>query len=608
MRHWWTWLLIVAPAAVLLTQMVPLLVSIPCLDSWSFVQQYRELMEDRYSWERFFAPNYVHPSAVGKSIYFAVLHYLGGNVAVLPVLGWVFSAIIALCVYRLARPLWKAGWFPAALVLCCATAIIFTAAQGEVWLWDFVYQNFIPGTCLAVGTWLLLAQPLSPWKILIAAILSVISIHSFGAGYFVPMLFCLPIWYGMQGQSFGRKLAFTLCWLLAHGVIAYFALTAPGGSDKGPDGAAGLAAIFDRPVMRTQFVLIVLGGMLGKGTVIEPETLCAVLGGVLLGIFLACAAFVLRHRKDRELITTSLPWIVFALYGLGSAGLISLGRMHNSVDNALDERFGTFSVFFVFGTLLLAATVLQEMATSGSSWFPYMRRAAAPAFALLVGALLINWHLGINLMHLKHSRMDQERALLTFARVMSLENNEWMDARITRKSSFGLSSFLADRGKLQGVQFAPDRTLGSFKMGKKLSAKWARFNPPIDTRDGKWKLTGLGGLSVDDVADLILITAQGANGPEEVVALAATLMPATFYERQKEVRANPEFYVGWTRTLDDSSLPKGVVTLRAYVFDQDKRVVHPIEGVHRLRDDNVGASIGVHRQAAGSGSAASKPL
>jgi hypothetical protein len=600
MRHWWTWLIILAPAVVLLTQMVPLLVPIPCLDSWSFVQQYRELMEDRYSWEKFFAPNYVHPSAVGKTIYFAVLHYLGGNVAVLPVLSWVFSAIIALCVYLLARPLWKGGWFVATLVLSCATAIIFTTAQGEVWLWDFVFQNFIPGVCLAVGVWVLMAQPLSPWRVLIAAMLSVISIHSFGAGYFIPVLFCVPLWHGMHGQSFGRKLTFIVCWLLVLGVIAYFALTAPGGSDRGPDGEAGLAAIFDRPLMRTQFVLIVLGGMLGKGTVIEPETLCAVMGGALLVVFLACAAFVLRHRNDRALTSASLPWIVFSLYGLGSAGLISLGRMHNSVDNALDERFGTFSVFFVFGTLLLAATVLREMAFSGSTWFPYVRRAAGPGFAILVGAILVNWHVGINLMRLKHSRMDQERALLTFARVMSLENNEWMDARITRKSSFGLSSFLAERGKLHGVEFAPDRTLASFKMGKKLGAKWARFNPPIDTRDGKWKLTGLGGLSVEDVADLILITAQGADGPEEVVALAATLMPANFYERQKEVRTNPEFYVGWSRTLDDSSLPKGIVTLRAYVFDQEKRVVHPIEGIHRLRDDNVGASIGgVHRQPGG---------
>lgn len=596
MRHWWAWLIIVLPAIMLLMQMVPLLVPMPCLDSWSYVQQYRELMEDRYGWQRFFAPNYVHPSAVGKAIYFAVLHYLDGNVAVLPVLSWVLSAVIALCVYRLARPLWKGGWFPAALVLACATLIIFNAAQGEVWLWDFMFQNFIPGTCLAVGIWLLLTRPLSAWRLLVASLLSIIAIHSFGTGYFVPLLLSMVIWHGMQGRSLGQKTFFIIAWLLVHSVVAYFAITAPGGSERGPDAEEGLSSFFGRPLMRMHFVLIVLGGILGKGTVFEPEIWCAVLGGIQLVVFLTCVVFVWRHRKDRELTAAALPWLGFALYGLGSAVLISLGRMHNSVDNALDERFGTFSVFFVFGTLLLAATVLQEMASSGSSWFPYARRAASPAFAVLAGALFINWGVGIHLMRLKHSRMDQERALITFARVMSLENNEWMDTRITRKSSFGLSSFLADRGRLHGVEFAPDRTLASFKVGKKLGNKWARFDPPVDTRDGKWRLTGLGGLSVEHVADLILITAQGNTGPEEVVALAATLMPATFYERQKEVRTNPEFYVGWSRMLDDSSLPKGVVTLRAYVFDQDKRVVHPIEGVHRLRDEQAGASIGAYRQ------------
>jgi hypothetical protein len=608
MRSWLLWLIIFSPAVFLLLEMVPLLVPVPCLDAWSFVQQYRELMEDRYSWEKFFAPNYVHPSAVGKTIYFAVLHYLDGNVAVLPVLSWLFSVVIAACVYRLARPLWAGGWLPATLSLCCATLTIFTAAQGEVWLWDFVFQNFIPGTCLAVGMWLLMTAPLSAWRLLVAALLSVIAIHSFATGYFVPALLSVAIWHGMQGRSLSQKWGFVIVWLVVHAVIAYFALSAPGGSDRGTDGEEGLANLFERPFMRAQFVLIILGGTLGKGTVLEPEMLSALLGGALLAVFLGCLAFVWRHRKDREMTAASIPWVVFGFYGLLSAGLISLGRMHNSLDNALDERFGTFSVFFVFGTVLLAATVHRQMASSGSVWFPHLRRAIGPAFAVLVAAIIINWSLGQDLMKLKHSRMDQERALLTFARVMSLENNEWMDSRITRKSSFVLSAFLAERGKLRGVEFAPDRTLGSYKMGKKLSVRWARLNPPVDSRDGKWRLTGLGAMAVDSIADLVLITAQGAEGPEEVVALAATLMPANFYERQKEVRANPEYYVGWKRTLEDSSLPKGPVTLRAYVLDQKKKIIHPIEGVHRLRDESAGAALGVHREVGSGGGSGGKAL
>jgi hypothetical protein len=97
------------------------------------------------------------------------------------------------------------------------------------------------------------------------------------------------------------------------------------------------------------------------------------------------------------------------------------------------------------------------------------------------------------------------------------------------------------------------------------------------------------------VADLILITAQGAAGPEEIVGLTATLMQTNFFDRQKEVRSNPRHYLGWSHTLNEEALPPGPITIRAYVLDQDKRVVHPIEGIHRLRDPEAKASIGVHK-------------
>lgn len=595
-QPWWIWLVIFAPAIFLLVQMAPQLVPVPCLDSWSFVQQYRELMEGRYSWERFFAPNYVHPSAVGKTIYFGVLHYLGGNVAVLPVLSWVFSVIIAFCVCHLARPLWSSGRLYAAVALGCASLVIFTAAQGEVWLWDFVFQNFIPGLCLVVGMWLLSYGRISTWRLVVVAVLGVVSIHSFGTGLFVPLLLCLPIWLGLRGRSVKYKLGLLALWLAGHAVVAWFALTAPGGSGQRVE----FAELFDRPLMRLQFILIVLGNILGKGTVVEPETLCAVMGGALLLAFLACCFFVWRRRKDAEVVRTALPWIVFGLYGVVSAGLISLGRMHNSVDNALDERFGTFNVFFVFGTVLLVATVLGQITAQGASWYRAVRRALNPALVLFLAALLINWAHGLNLMQLKHSRMDQERALLTFAKVMSLENNEWMDARVTRKSSFGLSQFLAERERLNGVTFARDRRIDSFKIGKKLGGKWARLDAPVDLMDGRWYLTGLGGFSTSDVADLVLITAQAVNGPEEIVTLAATLMPATFFERRKEVRGNPEHYLGWHRTVHDTMLPKGPVTLRAYLFDQDKRVVHPIEGMYKIRHEVKEAALGAKGEMRGS--------
>ena len=225
------------------------------------------------------------------------------------------------------------------------------------------------------------------------------------------------------------------------------------------------------------------------------------------------------------------------------------------------------------------------MPRAASGWHHRIQSVIPAAFTLFIALLLINWANGRNLMHVKFSRMNQERALLMFARVMPL-NPEWMDARVTRKSAFRLASFLADRGSLPDVVFARDRNIDSFQRGKKSGGKWARLDPPVPLENGGWHISGLGGLAVDNAADLILVTAKGESGPEEIVALTAPQLQQHFFERQKLVRMHPEYYLGWSQTLFDDTLPPGPVTLRAYILDQDKRIVHPIEGTYDLDRDH----------------------
>ncbi|WP_009962255.1 hypothetical protein [Verrucomicrobium spinosum] len=585
--------MIIAPAVILLVEIVPLLVPVPCLDAWSFVQQYQHLVEDRYSWEAFFAPHYVHPSTVGKVIYFAVLHCLGGNVAVLPILSWLFSALIAFSVYKLARPLWPCGGehqgrsrLNATVLLTCVTSVIFTAAQGEVWIWDFVFQNFIPGTCLALGILLLHREGHLRFRcLMLASVLSLLAICSFGTGFFVPAFLGLILVWRLRGvgESWSKTGTLVGGWWLVHGVVAWLALTASGGEDSGLDAGT----LFERPLMRLQFVLIVLGNILGKGTTFEPEVLCAITGAALLTAFLTSLIYLWRHRDERPLVQAAFPWIIFSLYGLSSAVLISLGRMHNSLDNALDERFATFDVFFVFGALLLLAIVIRHSGLNHPAYSRAMAVLPPAAMTLFVALLAVNWANGHNLMKVKYSRMNQERALLMFAKVMPL-NEEWMDARVTRKSAFRLASFLSDRGRLHDVVFAADRNIKSFQQGREMGGKWARLDPPVPLEEGGWRLSGLGGLAVDNAADLILVTAQPANGSgnEQIVALTAPQLQQHFYDRAKLVRMHPENYLGWQQTLHDEMLPSGPVTLRAYVLDQDKRIVHPLKGVYRLERDH----------------------
>ena len=511
------WALAVAPALLVLIMMWPMRVPVHHLDAWGFVQQYQHWLEGRLGWREFLAPHYVHPSAVGKAVYFAVLHWLGGNVDLLPLLTWVFSLVITGCIWRLSRPLWAGNQLRGAALTFLASLTLFSASQGEVWVWGFLFQNSIPGVCLVVGLTILSTGNLLGWRIAAAALLCVIATFSFGSGLMVGVLLAVLIWHRMPQKNLAQKALAIGAWLAFVGAVGWFALGVPGTSDE------SIRAIpADRPLMRLQFLLILLGQMLGKGTVFEPQMLGAWLGGVLLIVFGACGAYIFLRWRDRDLVSAALPWILCALYGLGTATLISIGRSYNSLTNALDERYIAFTLFFVFGTVFLAAAVIWHRETTGTL-VQWMKSAAALGIVLFLVAQALNWERGGHAMKLKNKYMKQERAMLAFVDAVT-PDAEWMDRRFGRKSAFKLVKFLAESGRLPGMKFAPDNRITHFQRGARLPTQWAQFDKPIRLDDGRWKLGGMGGVSGATAADLILITAEPATAEEQIIALAAPLV------------------------------------------------------------------------------------
>jgi hypothetical protein len=568
------WLAAFLPGVAMLVMMWPLRVSVPYLDGWAFVQQYQRWIEGTVSAQIFFQPHYVHPSAVGKVIYFAVLHWLGGDVGLLPLLMWIIAAGVTACLCRLSRFIWIGHvWWGVALMFLVGLTT-FSAAQGEVWIWGFLFQNSVPGICLAAGLVLLSSPSISWWRVLAAALLNWMAIFSFGSGFLVGLVLALPLGLQLQGQSVSRRWLAVGAWLAFTGVGAWLAL----GEVRGSHEPMNPMILLDRPWMRFQFILILLGQMLGKGTVIEPQVLCALVGAALVMVFTACVACVIRFRRDRELVALSLPWIVCCLYGLGTAILICIGRSFNSLGNSLDERYSALTMFFVVGTMLLAATVVRHQSSS-TVLTRCMRLAAGPAFALCLFAHAVNWQAGWNAMRLKYTSMAQESAMLAFVRIVP-PDPDWMDTRLTRKSSLSLAKYLDSTHRLPGVKFASNDRVASFELGKKVPAQWAGFDKPRLLEDGHWRLSGTGGLSADDVADLILITAEPEGREERIIGLAAPVLPEAFFEREAQRRKHAERYFGWRHVIAPESLSPGKLTLRAYIYEQDRQRLRPMEGVH----------------------------
>lgn len=572
----WPWLAGFTPALALLFIMLPLRGRVPFLDSWRFVGQYHDWLEGQYTWADLLIRHCAHPSAVGKIIYFSVLHRLHGEVSLLPLLSWGFAVVIALCIGLLMRPLWSGQPARGAMLMFCANLAIFTTAQAEAWIWDFLFQNFIPGVCLTLGMLILHTGRLTPVRITSVAALSLVAAFSFGSGFLVGFLFSILIWDCLRNTTATRRWLYLGAWVAYAGVLAWVALFAS--HAEGKQGAGFLSP--DRIEMRMQFLLALLGRLLGEGTAFEPENLAALMGGALVAVFLVCVAYLVRHRRDHELISNSLRWIACSLYGLGNALLICVGRMNKSLGPALADRYASLTLFFATGTLILAATVIWHADAAGR--LPAsIRKTVSPALTLYIGIQLINWQQGYQTMNIWHTRMEQERAMLAFSRILP-PGPDWMRGRQTRPSVPALARALADGGKLPQVTMVSDNRLSAFELGQKVPPAWASFDQPVQLPDGRWKLSGKGGFSDKSVADLVLITAESGDGAEQIIAFAAPLLADTFWERQSQRRLYPEHFLGWSRTISIEELPKRPLTFRAYVFNYQRKLVRPVDGAHRI--------------------------
>lgn len=576
------WLLAWSPAVLILVLAVPLLVPVPFEDSWAFIRQYRDWCVGAYGWQEFMAPHNNHPSVPGKLIYWAVLHFAGGDVAILPVLGWIFSLGIALSVYSLARPYWEGNEVKGAVLMFCVNLTVFSAAAGHAWTWDFVFQNFIAGTCFAGGLALLGKPGCTPLRFAGAALLSAMGTFSFGSGFIGGVMLTPLVWTCGIAKTPGKRLVATGAWFVLTLAVAWLALEGFGDATKTGGEGSRVGFLLGQPVLLAQFSLTLLGYGLGNGFALDPMYMCPLAGLAVAGVFVACVVRLVQRQADRALLVSALPWVMMALYGMGQAAVITYGRMRHSIISALACRYVVFTLFFLLGTVVLVFLLARKDEEKG--WLrKVMRRVAGPVFGIFLAAQGASWIWGYQYMRRDHERMLQEAAMLGFTGIVPPEANaHWLMPG--DKEVVGiLAKFLHEKEALNDVTFVKSDKVSEMAKAPELTAKWAWFDAPA-WEDGVLHLHGACGLSKDLVSlpDGVVISAQPAGGEERIVAVAEPEIPFDFYEHEWLRRLHSGHYFGWTRTLTPALLPAGRVTLRAYTYDAESRKVRPMTGVHEV--------------------------
>ncbi len=573
----WCWVLAFSPALVVLALIVQLRLPVPYYDSWAFVQQYQDWCEGSYGWAELLTPHNAHPSAVGKMAYFAVLHFARGNVALLPLVSWLLSLVISLGVLALSRPLWRGRPGLGAGLMFLANLSIFTLIQGHAWIWDFIFQNFIPGACLVTGLLALKGPRVAVWRWAIALLLSLVSSFSFGTGFAVGFLLLPAAGMALEGRSRSLRVIVILLWAVIFSTAGWLALNAFGHTS---DGSAA-ATLFSRPFASMHYFVMMLGHTLGRGTAVGPVTLCAIWGLALLAVFMACI-WVLLCRRDQVLIRQSWPWMAFCLWAMFNAAVICVGRFRATIETGLAHRYATFMIFMPLGVLMLAVVVmqLQEAGRLGR----WVRKLAPAALVLLLVAHALSWTAGWHGMELFHRRMASRKASLEFVNVLPVKPSVFWHLYYIEETAPG-ARFLLEHDRLRDVVLASEATVSSFRRGPDISSKWANMRLAV-AGEGHDELQGVCGLTkkASDTPDLILITAASTSKAEFVIALVPPELPEDFFENAARRREHYDHYFGWRWPVDRELLPVGgEVTLRAYAYDGEKRKIRLIPGEARIQ-------------------------
>ena len=603
------WILAVLPAWVTLALLWPLRAEVPFADGWAMVEPYQAWMEGRYGWLDFFMPHNQHPSAPGKALYLAVLHWGKGEVALLPLVTWGMGVMVSLALLGILRRgrVVVGSSLPRAWL--GVNLLVFSLAQGVVWNWEFLVFNAVPGTALVLGLALLADGVKGRWglKVAMASLLGLVAVFGFGSGCLVPLLL-LPavILSGLTRADcrWGRVVGVAVLWTggMVLATLIAFGVIGPIEVPDMPSSAGRLSEIMERPLDRVQFVLIVMGRGMGQGSVLEPVVQSTLAGLLLMGM--GSLALVGLVRAGGCLSAVNLariwPWLALVGWAVANALLICWGRAAESQVAALDQRYVAFSLFGwvgVLGLLMLAHRRLVET-ERGVGWVRATVWVRGPCLGFLGLMALLSSVEGWQSMRSEKQRMLSVQGSLAFAKVLPLDAFQFWRGNSHFDGLGELALFLHQYDRLRKVGILDDNRVARAKLSAPLVSSKGRLVDLECQADGTWRLEGWSAWAEGWAGrpSLIAVSFAGSGGDEQWVAIGAPNMVDDFYQNEWLRMRYREHYFGWECVIPASvsvGLREGV--LRAYGYDARRRAFRLIGG--RVETDGLPANAPIVRLA-----------
>jgi hypothetical protein len=466
-------------------------VDVPFWDQWQIAPFFDKLASGTLTLSDLFAQQNEYRQFFPNLLFVALGRLTRWNVKYEMLASLLLACLVCWNVRRLGART-SSDPFRGAVCFVLASLLVFSPMQFENWLFGVQVVYFVPAACITTGLVVAYSERLSALSALVAcACLSAVSTFSSANGVLCWLVLAPALLVARTRLSVSARHWLPL-WTA--GLALCVAVYAYG--YHGPASHPSTSEALRHPFDGLAYFVALLGGPLAVGR--RQLAAALVVGACALAAYACACAYLLKWRADRALLRRAAPWVLLGAYSLGTAAMVTAGRLGFGVVQSLSSRYTTFSLYLLVGLVYLLPCILEDAAREPSRvarHAPLLKRLAASVAVLLALAHVIAFVLVV-----RHGATTERRGLLR-AKTCLLFIDAVPEERCLAEGLYPYVGVLRERAE------ALDRI--------------GYLRPPLVRTGNMRELTASGAGCSDDYGSFDILDAEGG----EYVAAGRALLP-----------------------------------------------------------------------------------
>jgi hypothetical protein len=463
-------------------------------------------------------------------------------------------------------------------LLAVLNLVLFSPVQAENWTWGFQFVLFFINFLLAAGICVAVSgRPL--WmKFLLCLAITIVATFSFGGGI-IAWPFTFPLALAMEPSLAKRKIILWLsAWLCAAGAaVALYFLHYVRPPHHPPLFASS------HPGDYLFYVTTFLGGHLSKADRTQSIVVALENGILLLLLYFGSLFWTIRSRAAE--FRKMAPWLALGAFALLNAILAATTRIGFGINQGLDSRYTTFSLFLSLSVIgmfgVIATTSLHRGINHRVLSFRWLGIAwlltACPTL-LLIAHLHAGWW-GIGSMQESRRNRLHGKAALLFTNILPEAGAVHARYLIANAAQTRPWANMAN-----GLGFIHPPLLEGPELSRLSSRpQHAGFFEKLIAKTGGtceasgWAMIPKRGRPADAV---LLAYDDPVKGLTAFAVTAPEIPRAEVIEALHDARYE---YSGWSCEFPQSEVPPGDREITAWSLDAERMVIYPLLTPQTLR-------------------------